>query len=130
MNAKRNLIEIKNLLLCATALLPTFWSGDVAAQAATLNVLASFNNSNGATANILVNVYSTGPPQVGIQSKGAVSLICFGFPNYNFVLQTSTNISGPWWPLCTNSASSDGSCLFTDPNATNAQQYYRMTVPE
>jgi hypothetical protein len=35
----------------------------------------------------------------------------------------------PWWTLSTNTASTNGSWQFTDPNATNTQQYYRSAQP-
>jgi hypothetical protein len=45
------------------------------------------------------------------------------------VVETTTNLGAAWWPLSTNTAGSDGSWQFTDPNATNNQQYYRSTQP-
>ena len=43
--------------------------------------------------------------------------------------QATTNLSTPWWPVSMNTAGSDGSWLFTDPNATNGQQYCRAAQP-
>ena len=48
---------------------------------------------------------------------------------YNYVVETATNLLGPWWPLGTNTPSSDGSWIFTDPHATNVEQYYRIVQP-
>jgi len=57
-----------------------------------------------------------------------VNIKFFGIPGTNYVVQSATNILfTPFWPLSTNTAGSDGSWLFTDPNATNGQQYYRST---
>lgn len=53
----------------------------------------------------------------------------FGIPGYIYVLQTTTNMDTPWWPILTNTAASDGTLNFTDPNATNSQQFYRTTQP-
>lgn len=83
-----------------------------------------------ATANILVNVISAvGPAQVSPPTNGVVHLTFFGLPSTPYVVQTTTNLDTPWWPLSTNSTGSDGSWQFTDPNATNASQYYRLTQP-
>ena len=53
----------------------------------------------------------------------------FGVPGYTYVLQTTTNLSTPWWTILTNTAAGDGTLNFTDPDATNAQQYYRTAQP-
>ena len=83
-----------------------------------------------ATANILVNVYSaTGLAQMSLPTNGVVNIKFFGIPNYTYVVQTTTNLSVPWWTLGTNTASTNGTWLFTDPNATNAEQYYRSAQP-
>ena len=83
-----------------------------------------------ATANILVNVYSaSGPAQMGLPSNGVVNITFFGIPTYTYLVQTTTNLSTSWWTVSTNAAGSNGSWLFIDPNATNAQQYYRMAQP-
>jgi fibronectin-binding autotransporter adhesin len=83
-----------------------------------------------ATGNINVNVYSAaGPAQVSIPTNGVVNIKFFGIPAYAYVVATTTNLDTAWWPLSTNTAGSDGSWQFTDLNATNAQQYYRMQQP-
>ena len=83
-----------------------------------------------ATANILVNVYSAaGPSQLSLPTNGVVNIKFFGIPNYTYVVQTTTNLSTPWWTLSTNTAGSDGSWQFTDLSATNDQQYYRTAQP-
>jgi len=98
------------------------------------NDVVSYTVSDGfggtATANILVNVYSaTGPAQMSLPTNGVVNITFFGIPNYTYVVQTTTNLSVPWWTLSTNTAGTNGIWLFTDPNATNAQQYYRSAQP-
>ena len=83
-----------------------------------------------ATGNINVDVYSVpGLSQVGMSVGGVVNIKFFGIPTYTYVVQTTTNLNTPWWPLSTNTAGSDGSWQFTDLNATNAQQYYRTAQP-
>jgi hypothetical protein len=74
-------------------------------------------------------INAVGQGQIGLTGVGVANLKFFGVPNNNYVLQTATNLSGPWWPFSTNTAASDGSMQATDPNATNSQQYYRATQP-
>jgi hypothetical protein len=83
-----------------------------------------------ATANILVDVYSAaGPAQMSLSTNGVVNIMFYGIPNYTYIVQTTTNLSVPWWTLITNTAGTNGMWQFTDPNATNAQQYYRSSQP-
>ena len=83
-----------------------------------------------ATGNILVEVYSpAGPAQLTMPGNGVVNITFFGIPTRTYVVQTTTNLSAPWWPISTNTAGTNGIWLFTDPNATNAQQYYRAAQP-
>ncbi len=98
------------------------------------NDIVSYTVSDGfggtATANILINVYSaTGQSQMSVPSNGVVNITFFGIPNYTYVVQTTTNLAVPWRTLITNTAGTNGTWLFTDPNATNAQQYYRLSQP-
>jgi hypothetical protein len=90
----------------------------------------SDGHGGSATANINVMVYSpSGPAQMSIPTNNVVNIKFFGIPNFQYVVETTTNLDTPWWPLSTNTAGSDGSWQFTDPNATNDQQYYRSTQP-
>jgi hypothetical protein len=87
-----------------------------------------------ATGTINVNVAPAVGSSLSINSisrSGTTATInAFGIPGYTYVLQTATNISGPWWPISTNTASTnDGTLFFIDLNATNAQQYYRTAQP-
>jgi hypothetical protein len=98
------------------------------------NDVVSYTVSDGfggsATANLLINVYSAaGPAQMSLPTNGVVNITFFGIPNYTYVVQTTTNLSVPWWTLSTNTAGTNGIWQFTDPNATNAQQYYRSSQP-
>jgi autotransporter-associated beta strand protein len=98
------------------------------------NDVVSYTVSDGfggtATANIFINVYSaTGQAQMSIPTNGVVNIKFFGIPNYTYVVQTTTNLSVPWWTLSTNAAGTNGIWQFTDLNATNAQQYYRLAQP-
>lgn len=98
------------------------------------NDTVSYTVSDGfggsATANILVNVYSAaGLAQLSMPTNGVVNITFFGIPNYTYVVQTTTNLTTAWWILSTNTAGTNGSWLFTDPNATNTQQYYRSAQP-
>jgi hypothetical protein len=98
------------------------------------NDVVSYTVSDGfggmATANILINVYSpAGSAQMSIPTNGVVNLTFYGIPNYTYLVQTTTNLSVPWWTVSTNTAGMNGLWQFTDPNATNGQQYYRAAQP-
>lgn len=86
-----------------------------------------------ATGAITINVVKTAGPSLSTNSislSGQTATIrAFGVPGCAYVLQTATNIVGPWWPVGTNTAGSDGFLLFIDPNATNLQRYYRTAQP-
>ncbi len=83
-----------------------------------------------ATSNVLVDVYSAvGPSQMSIPTNGVVNITFFSIPNETFMVQMTTNLSGPWWAVSTNTIGTNGFWLFTDPNATNPQQFYRLTQP-
>jgi hypothetical protein len=74
-------------------------------------------------------ISNAGPAQILVPSNGVVSIKFFGVPNNQYVVRTATNLAGLWWPLSTNTAGNDGSWVFTAPNATNLQQYYRLAIP-
>jgi hypothetical protein len=100
------------------------------------NFTYTVKHSGGGTAagTLFVNVVaSVGPifpsSRISIVDNTA-TISAFGIPGFTYVLQTATNIVGPWWSIATNAASlADGSIPFVDPNATNSQQYYRTAQP-
>jgi hypothetical protein len=63
-------------------------------------------------------------------SSGVMNIYFYGIPGSNYVVQTTTNLGLSWWPLITNIAGGSSGWLFSDPNATNAQQFYRLTTPQ
>jgi len=71
-------------------------------------------------------------PAAAINSSvnGVMNIYFYGIPGSNYVVQTSTNLGLSWWPLITNTAGGGSGWLFTDPNATNEQQFYRLTTPQ
>jgi hypothetical protein len=108
--------------------LPTSGTGSNYNDSFTYTVGDGFGGS--ATGNISVTVNSaTGVGQLSIPSGGVVNIKFFGVPSFSYVVQTATNVTGPWVPVSTNTAGSDGSWQFTDNNATNSQQYYRTAQP-
>jgi hypothetical protein len=66
---------------------------------------------------------------IGSYANGVMNINFYGIPGSNYVVLTTTNLGLPWWPLITNTAGSSSTWLFTDPNATNGQQFYRVTTP-
>lgn len=65
---------------------------------------------------------------ISLSSNGVVSISFVGEPFQTYLVQTATNLAGPWQPLSTNTAGSNGSWLFTSPNAANAQQFYNASL--
>ncbi len=64
------------------------------------------------------------------RSGTTTTVQAFGIPGQNYLLETATNLHGFWWVIATNRASLlDGLILFTDPHATNSEQYYRLAQP-
>ena len=84
----------------------------------------------GCTASGLVSIISTnlGSNTISV-SGGAATINVFGIPNFTYVLQTATNIMGPWLSIQTNTAAMDGTLIFVDPNGLDPQRYYRTTQP-
>ncbi len=62
------------------------------------------------------------------KSGSLFQLLVNGVAGRNYTLQESTNLNSPNWTFLfmTNSAAS--SFLFSDPNATNSQRFYRVVV--
>lgn len=92
----------------------------------------SVSDSRGGSAGGVINisvVSATSASLSFVKVGGTATLSLFGIPHYTYVLQTATNLNGPWSPLFTNSAGSDGTLNFIDPNATNLQQFYRTAQP-
>ena len=69
------------------------------------------------------------PGSVSNFSNGVMNISFFGIPNSNYVVLTTTNLGLSWWPLTTKVAGVNSSWSFSDPNATNGQQFYRVTTP-
>lgn len=70
------------------------------------------------------NVVFTTIARANVQT---VSIAGSGVPGSSYILQTATNLSGPWWSLTTNTANAaTGAFNFTDPGATNASRFYRL----
>ena len=73
---------------------------------------------------------AAGPAQItGAPVNGVATIKFFGLPSYTYVVQTTTNLGTPWWNLGTNATDGNGIWNFTDNNATNTQQYYRLSQP-
>jgi hypothetical protein len=69
------------------------------------------------------------PAQMQMPTNGTVNIQFFGIPTNNYIVQATTNLSGTWQPLKTNTPGSDGSWIFTDTNAANGRKFYRIVPP-
>jgi autotransporter-associated beta strand protein len=102
--------------------------GTNSADSFTYTVSDGFGGS--ATATVFMNVYpAAGPAQINSYSNGVANIQFYGAPNHTYVVQTTTNLLTPWWTISTNVADTNGTWNFTDPNATNAAQFYRPAQP-
>jgi autotransporter-associated beta strand protein len=86
------------------------------------------------TGNIQVTVTNVFGANLGTNNVSitgnTVTISMVGIPGCSYALETATNSPmGPWWPMATNTANTNGVLIFTDPNATNWQQYYRTALP-
>ena len=89
---------------------------------------AGDNNYLGST-NTLPNGQVVDPqpvPFISMSGSGVVNITFVANPYEPYQVQTATNILGPWQVVSTNAAASNGSWLFTDPNATNPRQFYEI----
>jgi len=113
----------------ATSLLPSGTNTLSAEYAGDGNYLGSTNALPGG------QVVTNPLPVVGVtaaislQTNGIVSITFVGNPMESYLVQAATNVTGPWQPVSTNTAGRDGSWQLTETEATNAQQYYKVSPP-
>jgi sugar lactone lactonase YvrE len=69
------------------------------------------------------------PAKLGSSAHGSANITFYALPSYTVVVQTTTNLLAPWRTISTNTMGTNGMWMFTDPDATNPQQYYRITHP-
>jgi hypothetical protein len=68
--------------------------------------------------------------QIGITNGSTVAIKFLGIPTNTYIVQMTTNLTTPWWPVSTNTAGMDGSWLFQDSNTIkNHQGFYRIVGP-
>ena len=69
-------------------------------------------------------------PQIWITNGDVVAIEFFGIPANAYVVEMTTNLSTPWWPVLTNNADSNGAFLYQDSNAIPYPQgFYRIVAP-
>jgi lysophospholipase L1-like esterase len=108
--------------ICATLDDRAFAAGSPVTNRAQSLALAIVNTSK-------LAAMSPPPPQLATPTNGVASIQFFGTPGFNYIVQTATNLSGSWQAVSTNTPGADGSWIFTDSNATNRQEYYRIISP-
>jgi hypothetical protein len=68
--------------------------------------------------------------QYGVPNPQTSTLTFEGIPTNLYVAQFATNlVSSPWFNLATNVANAIGYGTVIDPNATDAQRFYRLLAP-
>ena len=72
------------------------------------------------------NVSASVKAAITVPSLGLAHLsFSNAMPHFSYVVQASTNLSGPWSNLSTNDSDASGSWLFNDSNATGSAKFYR-----
>jgi len=87
--------------------------------------------SAGAVLTVYYPPYITAQPTnqtIGVGSS--LNLKLTGFPNYSYVLQTTTNLTPPiqWQSVLTTTADSNGVSQFADTNTSDPQKFYRSLM--
>ncbi len=99
------------------------WSGTPPEHSAQYVILTVGNK-------VVLHYYPIEVAQIGITNGGVVAIKLLGVPNNTYVVQTTTNLTTPWWPVSTNIAGIDGSWLVEDATAAqNHQRFYRIVSP-
>ena len=136
-NAVQFFCNATNLLSQATNAPYTFAWTNVAAGSYTLLARVLFNGSaSNDSAGVVITV-SNAVPVTPVIAVGTVALAGGGFSfggsggaRQTYVLLTASNLVSPvWTPIATNTADTNGVFNFTDPSATNLQQFYRISSP-
>jgi len=91
--------------------------------------VTSATGSCSATSRVSVVGVTVPQPVLRGPTNGVLTILFFGVPEATYVIQTTSDLSSPWFPVGTNTAGLDGSLSFTDLNATNIQQFYRAVQP-
>lgn len=89
-------------------------------------------DARGGSASGVINVSVVGATSTSLgfsKSGNSATVSVLGIPNFTYALETATNLNGPWLPILTNTADSNGNLNFVDPNATNDVQFYRTAQP-
>jgi hypothetical protein len=68
--------------------------------------------------------------RAGVPGPNNSTLTFLGVPNCPYLVQFATNLTtSPWFTLATNTAAANGLGTVQDPTATNAQRFYRLSMP-
>ena len=98
-------------------------------QVSGLTVSGSATNNYTLAQPAAIASISAPPAHVSNLTNGVMNINFFGIPGSNYVVLATTNVGGLWQPVSTNMAGSNSSWLFSDPSATNRQEFYRLVTP-
>jgi uncharacterized repeat protein (TIGR02543 family) len=91
---------------------------------------AAVTNNLTVTANFGVNNAPAVIAGAAMSAGGGLTLGGTGGAGQTYILLTASNLPpSAWTPIATNTANTNGVFNFTDPAATNLQQFYRLTTP-
>jgi autotransporter-associated beta strand protein len=136
-NAVQFFSNTTNLLAQATVAPYVFAWTNVAAGGYSLMARVVFNGSASNDSSAVVVTVSNAVPVVPVIAAGSVAFAGGGFTlggtggaGQAYVLLTAADLVSPvWTAIATNVADTNGVFNFTDPGATNLQQFYRISSP-
>jgi autotransporter-associated beta strand protein len=99
------------------------WSGTPPKNSSQYGVLTVGNT-------VVLRFYPIEATQIGMTNGNVVVIRFSGVPTNTYVVQMTTNLATPWYPVSTNIAGMDGSWMFQDSNIRNNREaFYRVVVP-
>ena len=136
-NAVQFICNTTNLLAQVTSAPYAFAWTNVAAGGYSLLARVIFNGTASNDSSAVVITVSNAVPVVPVIAGGAAAFTGGSFKlggtggaGQTYILLTASSLVAPvWTPVATNVADTNGVFNFTDPGATNRQQFYRVRSP-
>jgi hypothetical protein len=91
------------------------------------------NQFNSVTSSIAMLIVGMVPQSLSphLNADGSLTIQMPGTPGFDYVLQTTTNLTPPavWQNVATNLTDTNGVWSFVDPSTTNSGLFYRVSSP-
>ena len=104
-------------------------ANNLAAANYTFSAIASDNNGATATNSVTVHVINPSPVSISAPTVSSPGHFQFSYASdigLSYVVQVSTNLSGGWTTIATNSPATANPTVFTDTNASGGDSFYRV----